>query len=157
MKRIILIAILVLGCFSAKAQNAITYHGGSFYDAQGQCLSDNQVFDLIGSDVYYDTYVGARKQLKIGKELTFSGIGVVGAGCIAAFFGGYYGSDVLASCGVLAATAGGALIDAGVPLWIIGKSRLQWIESDYNKRQSAYTPTLSFKAGEYGLGFALTF
>ena len=157
MKRILLASALLFLSFTMFAQSSLTYKGGKFYDETGQVLSDAAMSDLIGPDIYYDTYVGAQKQISAGKTLTFSGIGVVVAGVATAAAGGYYASEVLMSMGSLISMAGGGLIDAGVPLWIIGSSRLSWIESDYNRKRDVVPVKLALNAGRDGLGLAIIF
>jgi hypothetical protein len=54
----------------------------------------------------------------------------------------------------LAAT-GAVLLDVGIPFRVIGQSRLNWVENDYNERNRDIT--LHFGAAPSGIGLTLTF
>jgi len=68
------------------------------------------------------------------------------------------GWAVLGACGYVAVFCGALCIDAGIPLAIIGKKRLQWVADDYNssKMRSSETPYVSISSGRNGLGLRLT-
>jgi len=148
---------LLLLCVNLHAQTSLTFKGGTFRDNNGSKLSDADMLKLTGPEIYYDTYLGAMKQFKAGKSLTYSGIGVMTAGLVALFAGVYNGYEMLGYSGQILAFAGGAMIDVGVPLWSIGKSRLRWIESDYNKRHSPSPVEFSLNVGRNGFGLAMKF
>jgi hypothetical protein len=57
--------------------------------------------------------------------------------------------------GAIALTVGGLVLEAGIPLKIIGKSRLNWVENDFNDRSRG--TSLHFGAAPSGLGMTLTF
>ena len=46
---------------------------GNLVDGRGLVLSDNEVLNLIGDEIYNETYVGAKKQCKAGRTLIWSG------------------------------------------------------------------------------------
>ena len=50
---------------------------------------------------------------------------------------------------------GGALLEAGIPIRIIGKSRLNWVENNYND----YSRNVSLHVGAapHGVGLTLRF
>ena len=174
----------IIAAFFCLAQNAnaqyIRIHrdGTDFVDDRGMVLSDQTLIDLVGEDVYFDTVVGARKQYSAGRNLIRSGAITAGAGVVG-ILGGviflaqseagydrvaqtYYDMDgmgalgaTLVVTGCLAATAGCLLLDAGLPLKIIGQSRLNWVENDFNERNGGYT--LHVGAAPHGVGLTLNF
>lgn len=183
MKRLLLIGGLV-AAFLCLAQNAgaqyvqIHRDGAGFVDNQGMFLSDQALIDLVGEDVYFDTVVGARKQFDAGRKLIRSGAICAGAGMTGILVGTvalatsgmgydynsqtYYDMDgqaalggLLMFSGCLAAVTGGLLLDAGIPLKIIGKSRLNWVENDFNERSRGYS--LHVGAAPGGMGLTLQF
>ena len=153
--------------------------GANFVDGRGLVISDQELIGLVGEDVYFDTVVGARKQFNAGRKLITSGAISAGAG-FAGFMAGmavwaasdigynvntheYYDIDGTAVAGAalmvtggLAAVAGCLLLDAGIPLKIIGKSRLNWAENDHNERAMR---GYSFRVGAapHGVGLTLNF
>ena len=185
MKKILLLCGLV-AAFLCLAQNAnaqyipdqIHRDGAGFVDNHGMVLSDQEIIDLVGEDIYFDTVVGARKQYSAGRNLIRSGAITAGAGFLGFMTGvvlvaysetgydrvaqTYYDVDgtgalgaVLVITGGLAATAGCLLLDAGLPLKIIGQSRLNWVENDYNDRSRGYS--LHVGAAPHGVGLTMSF
>jgi len=152
--------------------------GAGFVDNHGMVLSDQDIIDLVGEDIYFETVVGARKQYSAGRNLIRSGAITAGAG-LAGFMGGvvlmaasetgydrvrqtYYDVDGIGALGAtmmitgcLAATVGCLLLDAGLPLKIIGQSRLNWVENDYNERNRGYS--LHVGTAPHGVGLTMTF
>ena len=149
-----------------------------FVDNHGMILSNQEIIDLVGEDIYFDTVVGARKQYNTGRNLIRSGAITAGAGLAGILTGvvflaqseagydrvtqTYYDEDgigllgaTMVVTGCVAATVGGLLLDAGLPLKIIGQSRLNWVENEYNDRARGY----SFHVGSapHGMGFTLIF
>ena len=53
----------------------------------GRRLSDDELIDLIGEDIYFNTVVGARKQYNVGRKLLVGGLIGMGAGYLAASTG----------------------------------------------------------------------
>jgi hypothetical protein len=150
----------------------------NFVDNRGMLLSDQELIGLIGEDVFFDTVVGARKQYNAGRKLVISGATGLGVGA-AAVIGGvimidaaeprekpdgtvYFMDEDLAIAGTLttvlggiALSLGGLLLDAGLPLKIIGQSRLNWVENDYNERNRGYS--LHVGTAPHGVGLTMTF
>ena len=60
------------------ATERIDYKRGSFYDAEGFKLGDEQIREVFGNDIYNETYLSARKQFKAGKIMTDIGLGILG-------------------------------------------------------------------------------
>jgi hypothetical protein len=56
--------------------------------------------------------------------------------------------------GTLLMAVGGIALDAGIPIAIIGKKRLNWVADDYNARKGL---TYQIGATPSGVGFALNF
>jgi hypothetical protein len=193
MKRILMLCGLV-AAFMGLAQSAdaqylpaqIHRDGAGFVDDHGRTLSDRELIDAVGIDIFEDTVTGARKQYTAGRKLLTAGIITSGAGILTALGGAalfvandgghyylesYYDSypnrnyseeRVGASLGALmmiggyvAIFTGGAALSAGIPLKVIGQSRLNWVENDYNDRQPVYT--LHVGATPSGVGIALEF
>jgi hypothetical protein len=157
MKRLLLVLTTLCLCHCLYAQSSLTYRGGKFYGNDGRVLSDANMLNLVGRDVYYDTYVDARRQLRLGKTLAFTGIGVFSAGLAATIVGAYTGYDAIYYSGAAVSVVGGALIDAGIPIWVIGSSRLHWIESDYNKKHASVQVQLSLVVVNGGIGLSARF
>ena len=171
-----LVALLLCLAQNASAQYAGPIHrdGYQFVTNNGQVLTDQQLIDLVGSDIYEQTIVGARKQLKAGKALIWGGGATAVAG-VAVIVGGaaliasnthqdsgytvfdnenmaYAGAAVMTG-GYLLLALGSAAVTAGVPLNMIGKSRLNWVENSYNHGEISYNIGLT----PNGVGFALRF
>ena len=193
MKRILLIvgllAALLCSAQNANAQYSRIYRDGArFVDNRGMTLTDDDLINLIGEDVYFDTVIGARKQYNAGRRLITGGLIGIGTGYLAASLGTYmlvassentvryysandnypyrYDYDepdplqavtgaLLAVSGYVALFSGYCALNAGIPLKIIGKSRLNWVENDYNDRARGYS--LQFGPAPSGLGLTLTF
>ena len=189
MKRIALLCglVAVFMCLtqSAKAQyTQIHRDGAGFVDNRGMALSNQEVRELVGDDVYFDTVVGAQKQYRIGGNLIRGGAITLGAGFASALGGAalligngghdyYPGQDqsqrrsyydheydeavdavgvVLLTGGYVAMLVGGALLEVGIPVRIIGQSRLNWVENDYND----YSRNVSLHVGAAPNGVGLT-
>ena len=175
MKRItlflcVLVAFLCVAQ-SANAQYATSLHRakGNLADSRGLILSDNDVLNLIGDEIYNETYVGAKKQCKVGRTLIWSGAAgmLAGAGmmlygqylfCDSPYMYGMYGTETegkigYALClgGLLLELTGSAALDAGIPLAIIGKKRLDWVADNYNGGVN-----LTYHVGATPNGFGLT-
>ena len=150
--------------------------GASFVDERGRALSDSELIDAVGVDIFTETVIGARKQYTAGRKLLISGIAglgvgvagmLVGAGFIAAagphqnangevYFDYPDKADsgaVVVVLSSLATALGGAALSAGIPLKVIGQSRLNWVENDYNDRHYS----LHVGATPHGVGLSVRF
>ena len=175
----------IIAAFLCLAQNAnaqylpgqIHREKAAFVDEHGRELSDSELIDAIGADVFEQTVVGARKQYKAGRSLLISGIASMGVG-MAGMLGGaaligsagphenanhqYYFDDeqkaatggAFVLIGSLVTALGGTALSAGIPLKSIGQSRLNWVENDYNERRGH---ALHVGATPNGIGLALKF
>jgi hypothetical protein len=186
MKKITFLCGLVAAflCFAQNANaqylpNQIHRDGSVFVDEHHRALSDSELIDAVGIDIFEETVLGARKQYNAGRKLITGGAIGLGAGLVSTLAGTafivasgatYYeggqpryeiadegyaiaGATFLA-LGISAMTAGSAALSAGIPLKVIGQSRLNWVENDYNERQ-AYT--LHVGAAPHGIGLTLKF
>ena len=194
MKKIAILCGLVaaLLCLAQRANaQYVQIHrdGAGFVDNRGTHLTNQEIRDLVGEDVYFDTVVGAQKQYRAGRNLIRSGAITAGAGLVSALTGvaliaansedrlvvyndpQYYGyrervytdEDEFASAtgalflvgGYLAMFTGAALLEVGIPLKIIGQSRLNWVENDHND----YSRNVSLHVGAapHGVGLTLNF
>ncbi len=182
MKKILIISGII-AAFLGLSQNAnaqiagpIHRDGAYLADQRGNILSNQEVLTLVGQDIYNQTYVGAQKQRKAGKTLIWSGIGgLVGGGVlygaglakiadkvtqnsskeeIQKALEANPGSAGMILGGTLLMVAGGVALDAGIPLAIIGKKRLNWVADDYNARKN-----LAYQIGATpsGVGLAVRF
>jgi hypothetical protein len=159
--------------------NQIHRAGAGFVDEHHRILSDNELIDAVGIDIFEDTVLGARKQYNAGRKLITGGAIGLGAGLVGTLAGAafiaasgatYYeqgqtryeivddgcaiaGASLLA-LGISAMTAGSAALSAGIPLKVIGQSRLNWVENDYNERQDY---SLHVGAAPHGIGLTLQF
>ena len=186
MKKIISLCGLV-AAFLCLAQNAnaqylpnqIHRDGAGFVDEHHRMLSDGELIDVVGLDVYEQTILGARKQYTAGRKLITGGAIGMGAGLLGTLAGvvlfnegsavyyedGHFpryeiedeagiGGAALIALGACAIAAGSAALCAGIPLKVIGQSRLNWVENDYNERQGY---TLHVGAAPHGVGLTLNF
>jgi hypothetical protein len=174
----------LIAAFLCFAQNASAQYlpsqihrdGNSFVDEKGQTLSDRQLIDAIGSNIYQETVVGARKQYNAGRSLiiggaigtgvgllgTFSGLIMIGAAAETNNSGDVYVQDedlayagaAVMSTSLVAVALGGVALSTGIPLKAIGQSRLNWVENDYNERRGH---ALHVGATPNGIGLALKF
>lgn len=190
MKRIVLLSCLFAACLfsprNAQAQYAPRIHRDhdGFVTQDWRRLSDDELIDLVGEDIYFDTVVGARKQYNAGRKLLTGGLIGIGAGYLAASGGTYMLAEIserrvrremedgrryynnwpesfyagagalLAITGYTALISGFMALEAGIPLRIIGQSRLNWVENDFNERQGL---TCRFGPADHGFGLTLTF
>ena len=177
----------LVAAFLCLAQNAnaqylpdqIHRDGAGFVDEHGRSLSDRELIDAVGIDIFEETVLGARKQYTAGRKLITGGAIGMGAGLVGTLVGVvlfnegsavYYengqapryeiedeaaiGGAALMALGACAMAAGSAALSAGIPLKVIGQSRLNWVENDYNERQGY---TLHIGAAPHGLGLTLNF
>ena len=151
--------------------------GADFVDSRGRTLSDSELIDAIGADIFQETVIGARKQYTVGRKLLISGIvgtgvgiiGMVGGAALVAAAGPHQNANnevyfddnnkaetgaAVVLVGSLVTALGGTALSAGIPLKAIGQSRLNWVENDYNERQGY---TLRFGATSHGVGLAVRF
>ena len=168
---------------SARAQYVQIHRDGSdFVDDRGVVLSDQTLIDLVGDDVFFETVVGARRQYNTGRRLIRGGAIGMGAGLLTALGGAalfvansgewrdydtqtwhYYDTDnpgavtgaILLAGGYVAIIAGSLALEAGIPFKVIGQSRLNWVENDYNDRALGYS--LHVGAAPNGVGLTLRF
>ena len=191
MKKIAILCGLVaaLLCLAQRANaQYVQIHrdGAGFVDNRGMHLSNQEIRDLVGEDVYFDTVVGAQKQYRIGRNLIRGGAITAGAGLVSALTGValiaansedrlvvyndpqyrgyrervYTDEDEFATAtgalflvgGYLAMFTGATLLEVGIPLKIIGQSRLNWVENDYND----YSRNVSLHVGAAPNGVGLT-
>ena len=170
-----LVAAFLCLAQSANAQYAGPMHRqkANLVDAQGSILSDTEVLNLVGEEIFNETYVGAKKQYTAGRKMIIGG--AIGAGASMAIsiagFNLAYDSAYLKESGGIAyrnegeaifgfvcyygglAAAGLALsvLEAGIPLQIIGKKRLDWVAKEGSKATN-----LTFHAGATPNGIGLT-
>ena len=176
----------IVAAFLCLAQNAsaqyaksIERKGANLVDNRGNILSDTEVRNLVGEQIFSETYLGAKKQAAIGRKLVSGGIAgsVVGVGAV---FGGSYliaknshiegtgenqklvyddkqkaqlGAILFAGGAIMAGLSGTAL-SIGIPFSIVGKSRLNWVADNYNAGSDI---TYHIGATPNGVGLALQF
>lgn len=160
-KLILLAAVALLACVSAKAQTQtgyLFYAGKGDYSISGKQLPEEELYNLIGEKTYYETYLSAQKQRKVGLP-----VGIVGAGILGATTAWYLiGIDapwIHEKTVVTTSSIGwtlGTLAGAGLAYYFIGNARLKWIADDYNRR-SGIAGTLTFGPAPHGVGFTLDF
>ena len=167
-----LVAALLCLTQNANAQY-VQRHKANIVDANGSILSDAQVLDLVGEEIFNETYVGAKKQYNAGRKMLIGGAIGAGAGLATSLIGFnlaydsaylqengkvayrneaeaaigflcYYGGVVVAGLGL-------SVLEAGIPLHIIGKKRLDWVAEEGSKASN-----LTFHAGATPNGVGLT-
>ena len=175
MKKILIISGII-AAFLCLAQNAnaqiagpIHRDGAYLADQRGNILSNQEVLTLVGQDIYNQTYVGAQKHIWSGIGGLVGGGVLYGAGLakiadkvtqnsskeeIQKALEANPGSAGMILGGTLLMAAGGVALDAGIPLAIIGKKRLNWVADDYNARKN-----LAYQIGATpsGVGLAVRF
>lgn len=154
--------LALLVCLSANAQNPagrLFYEGKGDYAINGNRLSEGGLYELLGEDVYYNTYLPSQKMRKIGLP-----VGIVGAGILGATTAWYLiGIDapwIHEKTVVITSSIGwtlGALAGAGLAFYCIGNSRLKWIAEDYNLRNASYSAVWQLGPAPHGLGLTLAF
>ena len=184
MKRIAILCGLVAAFLSfaqsAKAQylpTQIHRDKATFVDERGRTLSDSELVNAVGAEIFTETVIGARKQYTAGRKLLISGIAGAGVG-VAGILGGtamvaaagphkdaddklYFDDEdkavtgsVVVMLGTIATAMAGTALTVGIPLKVIGQSRLNWVENDYNERQGY---TLHLGTAPSGVGLTVTF
>ena len=157
----LVMGLILLAGLSARAQapsGYLHYEGRGDYSISGRRLSEQELHDLIGDSLYYETYLSAQKQRRIGLP-----IGIVGASLLTAT-GVWYAvaidapwiheKDVIISSSIAGGI--GLIASAGLALHFIGNGRLKWIAEDYNRR-NGYAADFDFGATRYGIGFTVHF
>ena len=174
MKRFAILCGLV-AAFLCLAQNANAQYarkGADLVDQNKVVLSDQDIINLVGNDVFDQTVVGARKQYKAGRGLIIGGV----LGCCASLAGcvltaknmndaGYndlqtaVGDDASIAALYLGSTAlmsaGFASISGGIILKTIGKKRLNWVSEEANRVSG--NVSLNVGATPHGMGITLNF
>ena len=172
----ILVAFFALGAGFAQAQinaNYLSVKEGQFYNENGVLIHDSLIQPLIGNEIYNETYTGAVKQFKTGKQLVIwgsvgAGVGLaISTGFLMALTKKYPNAKELPQNdpltggflgGVALGSAGATALAVGIPFLCIGKNRLKWIAEDYNtKHASNVSLNLTGCSAGYGLGLAVNF
>ena len=81
-KFFIVAAIAFLGSVTLRAQQAsgnLHYLGRGDFVINGSPLAEEEMYNLIGDKVYYETYLSAQKQRKAGLPIGIVGAGLLGA------------------------------------------------------------------------------
>ena len=81
--------VAALLCLTQNANAQYARDGYHIVNQNGVALSNQEIIDLVGVDVYEQTVLGAWKQYKAGKSLITGGIIGIGAGLAGAFVTGY--------------------------------------------------------------------
>jgi len=169
--------IAALLCLSQSASAQYARKGANIVDKNGYILSDSQLINIVGRDVFDQTVVGARKQIKSGNGLLWGGLLGIAAGLGGAVYTGvrlgkagysnissyddfkqimdkdpsigalYLGSIALTSLGSTS-------FSAGIILKTIGKKRLNWVGEQANFARGY---SLNVGATPNGMGLYVTF
>ena len=180
-KLLVLFVLLTAGMAFAqevKAQFAgpIVRKGANLVDQKGQILSDESIIGLVGEDIYKETVVGARRQMKSGTGLIIGGSAGITAGLVFAIWGAAINNQsnikmgdnhnqqaynreqakgaVVNSCALALSSLGSLAIGGGIAFRSIGKGRLGWVAEQCNVRHSA---TLEWSASPAGAGIVMRF
>ena len=182
MKKLLVIFVLLTAGMAfvqeVKAQFAgpIVRKGANLVDQKGQILSEESIIGLVGEDIYKETVVGARRQMKSGTGLIIGGSVVMGASAVFAVCGAMVGSnkDIFSSdstkakaaqgdaltagalylCAAALSSVGTLALGGGIALRAIGKGRIGWVAEQCNVRHSA---TLEWSASPAGAGIVMRF
>lgn len=153
------------------AEPVLSLDGRVIFDKNEKALTDYEVRQLIGEEIYSQTYVGATKQYSAGTKLiTYGAIGF-GVGIVSSVLSvnllynsvqrdGYTGTSASATMGyvlgALCASLGASALSAGIPLKVIGKKRLEWIVEDYNQK-ALPAVSLNVEGTQNGIGLVMRF
>ena len=157
-------------CLAQNANAQCARQGANIVDKSGYVLSDSQLINLVGNDVFQQTVVGARKQYKAGNGLIWGGVAGIAAGLAGSVLTGVkvgqssysdmetaITNDASIAAMYLASTAvmslGGSLLSGGIVLKTIGKKRLNWVADQANGVNLTY----HVGATPNGVGIALQF
>lgn len=182
-KILVLVVLLALGSAFApdlKAQFAmpVTRQNANLVDRNGVILTDDDIIDLVGQDIYEETVVGARRQLRSGKALIIGGAAGMGTGLVFSVFAhvamannkvqhdrdmrdghrdvySYGWAPGLFLCSAAFTAAGSLALGGGIALRSIGKGRLGWVAEQCNPRTRDVT--LEWSATPAGAGIVMRF
>ena len=164
--------VAALLCLTQNANAQYARKGADLVSQNGVVLSDQDIVNLVGSDVFEQTVVGARKQYKAGKSLITGGIIGIGAGLAGAFVTGYKAGKAgyndmqtalsddgsiaaLYLASAAAASIGSAALTGGIVMKIIGNKRLDWVSEEANRVSG--NVSLNVGATPNGMGIVLNF
>jgi hypothetical protein len=164
--------IAALLCLTQNANAQYARKGADLVSQNGFTLSDQEIINIVGNDVFDQTVVGARKQYKAGKGLITGGILGIGAGLAGAVLTGVkagnagyndletaMNNDGSIAAMYLASTAaaslGSAALTGGIVLKVIGKKRLDWVSEEANRVSG--NVSLNVGATPNGMGIVLNF
>lgn len=164
--------VAALLCLTQNANAQYARKGADLVSQNGVTLSDQDIMNIVGNDVFDQTVIGARKQYKAGKGLITGGIIGIGAGLAGAFITGYkagkagyndletaLSNDGSIAAMYLASTAaaslGSAALSGGIILKTIGKKRLDWVSEEANRASA--NVSLNVGAAPHGMGIVLNF
>ncbi|MCQ2143308.1 MAG: hypothetical protein MJY56_04485 [Bacteroidales bacterium] len=158
MRRIVFVLALMLvgiGAFGQEIEPGMMDVVKGKLCLDGVELSSSEVMNLVGTDIYYDTYEDAAKQYKEGRGLIISGCAFAGAGLVLTIVGASCLSDVCLGVGMGFCAGADVLLAGGCPLYCIGKGRLEWTAKQYNK--SVRPRDVELAPASQGIGLALRF
>ena len=164
--------VAALLCLTQNANAQYARKGADLVSQNGVVLSDQDIVNLVGSDVFEQTVVGARKQYKAGKSLITGGIIGIGAGLAGAFVTGYKAGKAgyndmqtalsddgsiaaLYLASAAAASLGSAALTGGIVMKIIGNKRLDWVSEEANRVSG--NVSINVGATPNGMGIVLNF
>ena len=164
-----IVAALMFLTQNANAQYA--REGATLENINGVVLSDQDIINLVGNDIFEQTVVGARKQYKAGTSLITGSIFSISAGLSGLLITSYKVSDgryrtyqaafkndgsilALYLGSEVALALGWAALNTGITLKTIGMKRLDWVSEECNK-----VSDVSFHVGAapHGMGLTLRF
>ena len=161
----LVMGLILLAGLSARAQapsGYLHYEGRGDYSISGRRLSEQELHDLIGDSLYYETYLSAQKQRRAGLPFVIAGAGVMVTGVAVSATYAIVSKqndpfdDPLFVVGEVIAGVGSLAVGAGLALHFIGNGRLKWIAEDCNRR-NGYAADFDFGATRYGIGFTVHF
>jgi hypothetical protein len=164
--------VAALLCLTQNANAQYARDGYHIVNQNGVALSNQEIIDLVGVDVYEQTVLGAWKQYKAGKSLITGGIIGIGAGLAGAFVTGYKAGKAgyndmqtalsddgsiaaLYLASAAAASLGSAALTGGIVMKIIGNKRLDWVSEEANRVSG--NVSLNVGATPNGMGIVLNF
>ena len=159
-------------CLAQSANAQYARKGADLVNQNGVVLSDQDIIDLVGGNIFDETVIGARKQYKAGKSLITGGIIGIGAGLAGAFVTGYKAGKAgyndmqtalsddgsiaaLYLASAAAASLGSAALTGGIVMKIIGNKRLDWVSEEANRVSG--NVSLNVGATPNGMGIVLNF
>ena len=135
----------------------LTRRGANLYLGTYQ-LDDNQIREIIGQDLWEETFVGARGQYSFGSAMELVGDAFLGFGIGGMISGLVANSSLGWTFAYIGFSGALTFFTIGIPFASIGNGRMNWVVEEANKRNGyAFQPKMNMGFAPHGLGLTVTF